>query len=531
MRRIGQRTGYAVILTAVAILIPCVAWFVAGSRAVDRDAEQLARAPLAEAAREAQRMSQQLAVRLEALRHSESQRSHRDYQMASSDLPADCNYELLIQSPLAEGPTDPLIWSHFQIDDVGDLSLPTLVGSLGDIDRETRANQLAIQEELQCASAYRLASRQGDYPASKERLVHDTDGVTTIGPFVWSSATLKGEPALVALREVVSTGATLTQGFVILASTLEEQLTGAPFPVELRPGSILSDGETLLVLDDETWIISLDAGEALELAAEDALSIRRRFYLSFFGGTLAALLAGGLLVGLVWQSESLARRRAQFAASAAHELRTPLAGMRLYAEMLSEGFGDPSKRAEYARRIGDESERLGRVVTNVLGYTRLERGNLRLNAELGDLGNTVRDSVSRLGPALEAKGARLELRLCEDLDQVRFDAEAVHQILQNLLDNAERYSREARDRTIRVQLESTPRGPTLSVVDHGQGVAPAVRRRLFQPFERSPDPRAPAGLGIGLSLVRSLADAQNAVVSHADELGGGSRFTVTFQGC
>jgi two-component system OmpR family sensor kinase len=106
----------------------------------------------------------------------------------------------------------------------------------------------------------------------------------------------------------------------------------------------------------------------------------------------------------------------------------------------------------------------------------------------------------------------------------------VHQILQNLLDNAERYSRNAADRTIRIALEGSDSGPILSVVDRGQGIEPSMRRRLFEPFHRDSRPDAPNGLGIGLSLVQALAAAQNAVVSYAAETGGGSRFTVTFRG-
>jgi signal transduction histidine kinase len=528
---VGRRTSLAILLTAIAILLPCTAWFVAGSRGVTQEATRMQQAPLLDAQREGQRLTQQLAVRLESLRHSESQRAPRDYQTPDTGLPPQCTYDILVQSPLAQGPTDPLIWSHFQIDEVGELSLPTLVAGLGDLPRDARAAQLAIMEELQCASAYRLASRRHEYGTSQERLVHSSDGVTIVGPFTWNTAWIGDEPCLVALRQVQSTSATVTQGFVILAEALEQQLAGSPFPINVRPGSVASAGEVVLALDEETWSVGLDASEALALAALDATRLKRRFYLTFVGGTLAALLAGGLVVGMVWQSDRLARRRAQFAASAAHELRTPLAGLRLYAEMLSEGFGDPRKRDDYARRIADEADRLGRVVTNMLGYTQLERGNLQLSMTEGDLAHAVRDSVSRLGPAIEAKGARVELALDEGgPGRAVFDQDSVHQILQNLLDNAERYSRNAADRTIRIALEGSDSGPILSVVDRGQGIEPSMRRRLFEPFHRDSRPDAPNGLGIGLSLVQALAAAQNAVVSYAAETGGGSRFTVTFRG-
>ena len=153
---------------------------------------------------------------------------------------------------------------------------------------------------------------------------------------------------------------------------------------------------------------------------------------------MAAGLAGLLVVAMVHQSERLAQQRAQFAAAAAHELRTPLAGMRLYGEMLAEGLGNPDRARDYARRIAGEAERLGRVVTNVLSFTRLEQGSISVRPQPGDLAAAVRDACRRQRPALEESGAELELELAEDLPPVSFDHDAVANILQNLLDNAEK---------------------------------------------------------------------------------------------
>ena len=304
---------------------------------------------------------------------------------------------------------------------------------------------------------------------------------------------------------------------------------GSEYPALIRAGEPDGPGQALLVLDGSNWTVETDVSALLAEAKQHSKTVMTRFWRTFLGGAAAVLLAGSLLIGIVFQSERLARQRSQFAASAAHELRTPLAGLQLYGEMLADGSGDPTQQRKYARRVADEAGRLGRVVTNVLGFSRLERAGLNVRPEAGDLAVVVEDSLAKLTPTIEAKGARLELETAEALPRSWFDPDAVYQILQNLLDNAEKYSRESSDRTIRVAIAPAATGNTLSVVDHGTGVDPALRGRLFRPFARHEGPDSPAGLGLGLALVRALALEQDAVVRHADEADGGSCFSVTFQ--
>jgi signal transduction histidine kinase len=254
--------------------------------------------------------------------------------------------------------------------------------------------------------------------------------------------------------------------------------------------------------------------------------MQARFHTMFIIGAIAALVAGGAVVLLVHETDRTARERARFAASAAHELRTPLAGLQLYGEMLAEGSGDPTRYATYGRRVADEADRLGRVVSNVLGYSKLQRDGLVVDARTGDLAEAVRSSVDRIRPSVESVGASIDLRVSENTPRALFDPEALHQILQNLLDNAAKFNRDAEDRTIQVATSDRLEGPTIEVRDHGCGVDPSVHRKLFEAFVHDPDPDAPAGLGIGLALVRALAEAQGAEVSYHEPPDGGAAFTV-----
>jgi signal transduction histidine kinase len=525
------RTTTAALLAGAAAVIPCSAWYIVGSQAARQEARRLIEAPRSQARSEAERLAQRLASRLGALRQTEARRPFTDYWSNDELVESDFDFDVRMGSPLAEGPADPLIWAHFQIDSLGRLTLPTLNesrveqrGAQGPSDAEQM--QFEILEELECASTDHLtALRRAPQEEAGKRLP-TREGLVTVGPFSWHTARLGDEQALVALREVQTPSAVLTQGFVVLATTLAELLDGAPFPARIRPGDPVDETEAQIPILGDAWAVGVDASQAIATAQASASGIVARFSRFFIIGAFAALLAAGSMVALVWHSERLARQRERFAASAAHELRTPLAGLQLYGEMLADGSGDPSRSTTYARRIAEEAGRLGRVVSNVLGFSHLELGDLTVRPTRGDLVSAVRESVDRLLPALESAGADVQVQVAESIPPVRFDRDAVHQILQNLLDNAEKYTRNSPDRTFRVSLNPSDDGVALAVTDRGPGVDPALRRRLFQPFTRTRDPAAPAGLGIGLALVQALAHAQDANVTYTRVEQGGSSFTL-----
>jgi len=518
VRARASRTWIAALLTALGIAAPCGAWFVAGSRAALQEAARVAAAPLEQARHEATHLAQQIGLRLESLRETESRRPFQDY-LADDSRP----------SPLFEGPADPLIWAHFQIDDVGVLTLPALDAAERAGHSAARAAEIhrAIYNELECASSYHLAALQrGDAHAPGARRATSPFGVVTVGPFTWHTSSIDGAPALVALREVAMPAAVLTQGFVVSSAKLAPLLDGSLLPAEARPGEPAVESGVRIPFAGDTWSVTVDAAGPIAEALRAAQHVRARFLRTFLGGALAAVLAGSALVVLVHETERAARERARFAAAAAHELRTPLAGLRLYGEMLADGALDAERRATYARRIAFDAERLGRVVSNVLGFAHLERGGLNIVARPGDLGATVRAAVERASPALEAAGAEVRLDTTAVVPQGVFDASAVEQILQNLLDNAAKYSLASRDRRIDVRVEVEDGAPCVTVRDRGPGVDPARERWLFRPFPPATGRDEPAGLGIGLALASALARAQGGRLSHARPPDGGAAFVL-----
>ena len=193
--------------------------------------------------------------------------------------------------------------------------------------------------------------------------------------------------------------------------------------------------------------------------------------------------------------------------------------------MLADGLGDPSKLRGYARRMSEEASRLGRVVSNVLEFSQLERGNLSVDPQLGSLGAALVELAERARPALDRAGASLALDVAPV--SARFDRDAVARIIGNLLDNAEKYSRQAADRTITLAASAVGAAVEVCVSDHGPGIAGKVRSRLFRPFRRGAPGDGPAGLGLGLALSQSLARAMAGELAYRAAPGGGACFVLT----
>jgi signal transduction histidine kinase len=370
-------------------------------------------------------------------------------------------------------------------------------------------------------------------PSARERLatgrrVSEKSVSVVVGTLAWKQIDRAGAPALVALRRVVTPTGAFTQGFLIARERIEASYSGGTLPARLLPGRPIGSTEARLPLEGVDWHIAVDPTPLYPIIGERGDALRRRFVSGFATATSLALLVGLLVVFQVRRAEQTAAERSRFAASAAHELRTPLASLRLYAEMLAEGLGDPARGREYARSIADEAERLGRVVSNVLGFSRIERGALTVRAVPGDLGEGVRRIVARLAPVLEAHGSRVETSIAAPLPPVAFDPDALDQILRNLLDNAGKFGARAADRTVHVSVAPAEGAVVLDVRDHGPGVPDAERRKLFRPFARSADRDAPPGLGLGLAMVQALAAAHGGRAEFVAPPEGGAQFQVRF---
>ncbi len=269
----------------------------------------------------------------------------------------------------------------------------------------------------------------------------------------------------------------------------------------------------------------------LELAALPGVGSPGAVY-----GLVALLLAVGA-VGLlavyrmVAVAMHFAERRSNFVSAVTHELKTPLTAIRMYAEMLRDGLvGAEGKRAEYYATITDESERLSRLIDNVLEFARLERGTREMNWTVGSVGPVLEEAAEKLRAHAAREGFSIALEIDDDLPAIRFDRDALLQVLFNLVDNAMKYAGAARERSIALEARRRGSGVLVSVRDRGPGVHGRQLSRIFEPFYRGGDERTRTtkGTGIGLALVKDLSERMGAAVSGANADGGGFRVQLAF---
>lgn len=328
------------------------------------------------------------------------------------------------------------------------------------------------------------------------------------------------------------------------------------------------------------------------LTSPTALFERQRTRTFWFGlliacSTMAAFI--GLLAArrAFLRQQQLAEMKSNFVSSVSHELRAPIASVRLLAESLERGkISEPAKQGEYFRFIGQECRRLSSLIENVLDFSRIEQGRKQYEFEPTDLRALVAQTVKLMEPYAAERGVKLALSRIgqgnvgqgnKDSDQnvsvphsldnhspdsavsleLNMDGRAIQQALVNLIDNAIKHS--PKGETVTVELvcaqrraglapvsdssANNPRPETkqtamnmetaatavlLSVSDHGPGIPASEHERIFERFHRLGLElrRETQGVGIGLSIVKHIVEAHGGRVRVGSEIGKGSRFTI-----
>lgn len=234
---------------------------------------------------------------------------------------------------------------------------------------------------------------------------------------------------------------------------------------------------------------------------------------------LAFVLVGGFIVlyRLGSSQISLARQQQDFVSAVSHELKTPLTSIRMYGEMLKEGWADEDKRQSYYEFIHDESERLSRLISNVLELARITRNEPQFELKEITVGELMSNAASKISSQVERAGFELRFRRADDADRamISIDEDCFAQIIINLVDNAIKFSRNSEHNVVEIasKLDGSNR-VLISVRDYGTGIPKDQMQKIFQLFYRSESEltRETVGTGIGLAIVHQLTLAMNGSV-------------------
>ena len=274
-------------------------------------------------------------------------------------------------------------------------------------------------------------------------------------------------------------------------------------------GALLYQGRLSAPLSEMELIFSIE-----HLPAGPGSSV-----LAWLSVILALVLCGGLtlLYRLGLGQLTLARQQQDFVSAVSHELKTPLTSIRMYGEMLREGWASEEKKRSYYDYIYTESERLSRLINNVLQLARMTRNEQHIELHPVNVGELLDMLRSKVSSQIEQAGFTLHLECdAQGRDrQIAVDADSFTQVIINLVDNAIKFSARAEHKRIDIGCQLQSKGGILFTVrDYGPGVSRDQMKKIFKLFYRSENEltRETVGTGIGLALVRQLATLMHAEV-------------------
>jgi signal transduction histidine kinase len=219
----------------------------------------------------------------------------------------------------------------------------------------------------------------------------------------------------------------------------------------------------------------------------------------------AIVSAGVLITRLTLAQIKDARQKTSFVAAVSHELKTPLTSIRMYAELLlSKRVSNPEKQQAYLEVMVAESERLTRLINNILDFGKLEQGRKRYRISEFDMGQFLGECIRTNQVRLKKAGFELITHLPDQNFPVKTDRDAMAQVFLNLVDNAVKYA--GSGKFLKIMLERTPKDVQIKIQDDGPGIEPGLREKIFDKFFRADNSLTTSkpGSGLGLSLTRHM---------------------------
>ena len=352
--------------------------------------------------------------------------------------------------------------------------------------------------------------KAGDLPARGREIIGDA-GEQTLA--IWADGSDSPTARLVTFPELETMLGPLGK-----AQGLEISFTDGP---QEEGTIVLTPGETRL-----PFLLRVSAtGGRLD---GSAFGSGRTVLITGLAFTFALMLAAAYgLYRATTREMALVQQQADFVSAVSHEFRTPLTSMRHLTELLvGNRVSSEERKAQYYRLLAHEAERLHRMVESLLSFGRMQAGSSAWRLELADTGELVRGVVEEFRREPQSRGREVICEAEDDLPLIRADHEALSRAVSNLLENAGKYSEPGAP--IRVLAWRAGDSIHISVQDHGAGIPREQQKKLFERFVRGDEARRAGarGIGVGLALVKSVAEAHGGSVRLDSEPGRGSTFTL-----
>jgi signal transduction histidine kinase len=279
-------------------------------------------------------------------------------------------------------------------------------------------------------------------------------------------------------------------------------------------------------IDGMPWLIQVWPSEPAAIYADMRQKQNLSMVILVF---VAALLVFGsyITVRIVRRELEIARMRADFVSTVSHEFRSPLTGIRQLGEMLLDGRAiDERKQRRYFKMIVQESDRLTRLVENILDFSRMEEGRKEYRFEPLNTSRWLQRLVADFEMEIATDGVAVETGIPEGLPPISADSEALGSAVHNLLDNAVKYSPGVK--VVWLDAEAAGGEVRIAIRDRGVGISERDRKHIFDRFYRADGEisKRIKGAGLGLSLVRHIVTAHGGKVEYESRVGEGSTFSI-----
>lgn len=303
-------------------------------------------------------------------------------------------------------------------------------------------------------------------------------------------------------------------------------LSGRPLPGQEGPPNALPLATEYFEGNFPPWRIELFKGV---VEGPGILDLRRNFYLWTILTLVVVLAFGALLIArTIGQEMEILKIKSDFVSSVSHEFKTPLTSIRALMERLVEGkVRDPGKMDRYFTIIAQDTDRLTRLVNNLLDFSKIEEGKKEYVFAETDVARIAVEQIEALRKDQVQGSPDIRLEIAGEVPTVRADADALSRALANLLGNAVKFT--PAGKSIRVALKSDGGSVVIEVEDEGIGIHPDEIGKVFEKFfqGRNAHDRPARGTGLGLTLVRHIAEAHGGRVHVESQVGRGSKFTMT----